>query len=258
VTTQLLDPDEPPAFQFLPSEGSSPFVFIGDHAGRRLPRRLGDLGVSESDLASHIAWDIGIRGVAERLARTLGAYLAVQNYSRLSIDCNRPLDASDSIVTRSAGVDIPGNVGLSAEAREQRIAEIFRPYHAAIEAELECRARVGRSTVLVAMHSFTPVYMGRPRPWHVGVLFNRDARLARVLLERLARDPSLVVGENQPYAVSDVSDYSIVTYGERRGLPHVEIEIRQDLIADADAQRVWAERLARLLLESLERLDVPR
>lgn len=254
-TSRLLEPDEPAPFEIIAGDGQSPFVLISDHAGRRLPRCLGNLGVSEIDLESHIAWDIGIRGVAEPLARSLGAFLAVQNYSRLVIDCNRPLNAPDSIVTRSAGVEIPGNRDLSAAAREQRVAEVFRPYHAEVQAEFDRRLAAGRQSVLIAMHSFTPVFMGSARPWHAGVLFNRDTRLARIVLDLLRRDQSLVVGENQPYAVSDASDYSIVTYGERRSIPHVEIEIRQDLIGGAAAQLAWAARLAPLLLKALNALQ---
>ena len=252
---KLLQPDEPAPSEIIRGDGKSPFVLISDHASRSLPRSLGNLGVSEADLVSHIAWDIGIREVAERLANSLGASLIVQNYSRLVIDCNRPLTAPDSIVTRSAGVEIPGNREILPAAREQRIKEVFRPYHAQVQAELDRRDSTKQQAVLIAMHSFTPVFMGSARPWHVGVLFNRDERLARILLTRLKRDPALVVGENQPYAVSDASDYSIVTYGERRGIPHVEIEIRQDLIAQAASQRAWAERLERLLLESLDTMQ---
>ncbi len=254
MTNTLLQPDEPAPFEVIRGDGQSPFVLISDHASRRLPRSLGNLGVSEADLVSHIAWDIGIREVAERLAGLLGASLIVQNYSRLVIDCNRPLNAPDSIATRSAGVEIPGNRELSSAARGQRIEEVFRPYHVQVQAELDRRDNAKQPVVLIAMHSFTPVFMGSARPWHVGVLFNRDERLARILLACLNRDHGFVVGENQPYAVNDASDYSIVTYGERRGIPHVEIEIRQDLVADAASQRAWAERLERLLLEALNTL----
>jgi predicted N-formylglutamate amidohydrolase len=247
----LLAPDEPAPYEVFEGDGQSPFVFICDHAGCRLPCALGDLGVSQADRTSHIAWDLGIRGVAAQLAASLGAVLVVQNYSRLVIDCNRPLDAPDSIVTCSAGVDVPGNRGLTAAAREQRIAEVFRPYHAQVQAELDRRDKARRPSILVAMHSFTPVFMGVARPWHIGILYNRDRRLAHGILHLLRSDTTLVVGENQPYAVSDTSDYSIVTYGERRNIPHVEVEVRQDLIADAASQRTWAERIRHLLVRAV-------
>ena len=163
------------------------------------------------------------------------------------VDCNRPLSAPDSIVQISAGIDVPGNRGLSSAERQSRVASVFQPYHDQIQAEIDRRERAGLPTILVLMHSFTPVFMSNARPWHVGVLYNRDSRIAAPLLRLLRSEASLVVGDNQPYAVNDTSDYSIVMHGERRGLPHVEIEIRQDLICDAALQGAWAERLEILL-----------
>jgi len=239
----LLGPLDPPAVQICCPQGSSPFLLIGDHAGRLIPSALGTLGLSAADLDRHIAWDIGIAGLATRLSEYLDAALIMQNYSRLVIDCNRPLSAPDSIATLSEDTQIAGNRDLSARAREQRIAEVFQPYHAAIVNALARR----EATVLVALHSFTPVYKGVARPWHAGVLYNRDPRLAHALLALLQAEPGLVVGDNEPYAVSDATDYSVPVHAEQRGLLHVEIEIRQDLIEDAAGQAVWAQRLARLL-----------
>ena len=253
----LLQSDEPSPFEVLLGDGTSPFLLVADHAGRRIPCALGDLGVSATDRLTHIAWDIGIREVAFELAQSLHAFLAVQTYSRLVIDCNRPLDAPDSIVCRTAGVDVPGNQGISQVDRERRIDEIFRPYHAQIEAELNRRAKARQPTVLVAMHSFTPIFMGSARPWHIGLLFNRDTRLARILKRHLSEDGTLVVGENEPYKVSDGSDYTIVNYGERRQLPHIEIELRQDLIATCAGQKEWSERLARTLPSAVRELQIP-
>lgn len=253
-TNSLLARDEPPAYEITRGGGDSPYLVICDHASRRLPRALGNLGLCEADLATHIAWDIGILGVARLLAHSLKAFFIFQNYSRLVIDCNRPLSAPDSIAKRSAGVDIPGNQDLSSAQRDMRVSCVFQPYHDQIQAEIDRRERAGLQTILVSMHSFTPVFMGAARPWHVGILYNREKRLALPLLQLLRSDASLVVGDNQPYAVSDSSDYSIVVYGERRGLPHVEIEIRQDLICDAGLQQGWAERLEVLLLSATESL----
>lgn len=247
LARNLLEKDEPPPFEVVGRDGRSPFVVICDHAGRRLPRALGDLGVSEAGLATHIAWDIGARGVAQRLAAALGAFAIRQRYSRLVIDCNRPLDALDSITTRSERTPVPGNQNLAPGAAKARAREIFHPYHGQIRAELDRRREAGRPGVLVSVHSFTPVFLDVSRPWHIGILFNRDARLAEPLLALLAQEGDLVVGRNQPYAVSDDSDFSVVHHGEQRGVPHVEIEIRQDLITDETGQQAWAERLARLL-----------
>ena len=243
----LLAPDEPAACWMERMAGRSPFLLICDHAGQLIPRQLESLGVPASERERHIAWDIGAAAVALQLAELLDATVILQRYSRLVIDCNRPLTSPQSIVTLSEDTPIPGNEGLTADDRLLRQTEIFAPYHACIASELDRRRDGGQSTLLLAMHSFTPVYMRERRPWHAGVLYNRDARLALALRDALAAEPGMVVGDNQPYAVSDATDYAIPEYGERRGLPHVEIEIRQDLIADESGAQRWAALLARLL-----------
>ena len=237
-----------------PPAGTSPYFLICDHASRRLPRVLGSLGLSPAELKSHIAWDIGVAGLVRRLADRLNAFLILQTYSRLVIDCNRPLGAPDSIATVSERTRIPGNEGLSRTDADLRAREIFHPYHDRIRAELDARRHGERPTLLVALHSFTPSFLGVSRPWHLGVLYNRDARLGRVLLDLIRREHDLNVGDNEPYAVSDDTDYTIVTHGERRGIPHVELEVRQDLIADEPGQTLWAVRLARLLEAAATRL----
>jgi predicted N-formylglutamate amidohydrolase len=248
VTETLLGQDEPPAFGVAGHDGRSPFIVTCDHAGRRLPRRLGSLGLSAQELASHIAWDIGAGQVAQKLAALLDAFVVWQPYSRLAIDCNRPLAAPDSIVVHSDRTFVLGNQNLQKQDAEVRAQEIFVPYHEKIRTELDRRRDAWLPSVLVSIHSFTPVLLDAPRPWHVGVLFNRDKRLAEALLKLLREEKDLVVGCNEPYAASDVSDFSIVHHGEQRGIPVVEIEIRQNLITDESGQINWAERLARLLV----------
>jgi len=243
----LLEPDEPEPVTLDNEAGRSVFFLTCDHAGRAIPRRLGGLGLPEHETQRHIAWDIGIGAVGRRLSRLLDAALVRQTYSRLVIDCNRDPEVPSSIPEISETTAIPGNRGLSKAARTTRIDAVFRPYHARIAAALDQRAAAGQATVLVALHSFTPVFKEVARPWHAAVLYNRDARLARPLFELLSAEGGLVVGDNQPYAVSDLTDYTVPVHGERRGLPHVEIEIRQDLITEPAGQADWAERLARLL-----------
>jgi len=254
VGTTLLGQDEPPAFDVAGRGGRSPCVVICDHAGRRLPRALGSLGLSSEALSSHIAWDIGAGNVAKTLAAALDAFVAWQPYSRLAIDCNRPLAAGDSITAFSERIFVPGNQNLAPQDREARAREIFVPYHARISAELDRRREAGTPTLLVSIHSFTPVFLDVPRPWHVGVLFNRDTRLAEPLLRLLREEEDLVAGCNEPYAANEVSDFSIIHHGEARGIPPVEIEIRQDLIADEAGQLAWANRLARLLVIATQSL----
>jgi predicted N-formylglutamate amidohydrolase len=252
---RLLDADEPPPFTVEHAGGTSPFFLTADHAGRLLPRRLGDLGVSAAELQRHIAWDIGIAGVSRRLADRLDAFLILQTYSRLVIDCNRSPEVDSSICVMSERTEIPGNRELSPAERASRIAEIFEPYHRHIVAELDRRRAEGRPTVLIAMHSFTPVFKGVARPWHIGVLYNRDPGFAHILRDLLEAEGDLAVGDNEPYFISDESDYGIPVHGERRGIPHVELEIRQDLIADALGQEAWAECLSRLLPRAYDRLS---
>ncbi|SDQ95437.1 N-formylglutamate amidohydrolase [Pseudoxanthomonas sp. CF125] len=243
----LLGADDPAPFTVHRAHGDSPFVLIADHAGQRIPARLGDLGLSQAELDRHIGWDIGIAGLAERLSEKLDAFAILQTYSRLVIDCNRPLEAPGSIVAVSDGTAIPGNESLDDDARTARALEIFAPYHARITQELDRRSEESPAPVLVSLHSFTPVFAGFVRPWHTGVLYHRDARLAHALRDALRAEAGMVVGDNEPYAVSDTSDFAVPVHGEQRGLLHVELEIRQDLIDDAAGQEEWAERLARIL-----------
>jgi predicted N-formylglutamate amidohydrolase len=252
----LLAPDEPSAFVTLGEPNDGPFLIVCDHAGNRLPRKLHRLGVSDSELERHIAWDIGAAEVVRLMAERLGAFAILQAYSRLVIDCNRSPAVETSIVTISEDTPIPGNIAQSPVDVECRVRQIFQPYHDRITAELDRRKQAGIATVLIAIHSFTPVYRGYVRPWHVGLLYNRDDRLAKPMMALLNQEGGLTVGDNQPYAVSDESDYTIPVHGERRGLPHAEIEIRQDLISDAAGQEVWAERLARLLMVAIADLNL--
>ena len=247
MTEPLLAHDEPHPVTFENEAGRSVFFLTCDHAGRAIPRRLDGLGLPEHETERHIAWDIGIGAVGRQLSRLLDAAVVLQNYSRLVIDCNRDPNVPSSIPEISETTEIPGNRDLGEMARAARISEIFRPYHDTIAAGLDRRAAAGRASVLVALHSFTPVFKGVARPWHAAVLYNRDPHLARSLFKLLSAEDGLVIGDNEPYAVSDQTDYTVPVHGERRGLPHVEIEIRQDLITDPAGQTAWAERLARLL-----------
>ncbi len=221
MAQRLLAADEPPPVTVANESGPSPFLLVADHAGNIMPRALGRLGIDAAECERHIAWDIGIAGLGRILADALGTTLIQQNYSRLVIDCNRPPEVATSIPEISELTPIPGNVGLSEAGRAARLHEIFTPYHERIDAELDRRRQARRATVLIALHSFTPVFKGAARPWHAGVMYNRDPRFARHLLPLLQEEPGLVVGDQEPYAVSDTSDYTIPVHGERRGLRHV-------------------------------------
>jgi predicted N-formylglutamate amidohydrolase len=249
----LLAPDEPAAVRIDRPESRSPFLMVCDHAGNRIPRALGTLGLAEAELQRHIAWDIGAGALAEIVAARLDACLIRQTYSRLVIDCNRPPGVPSSIATVSERTEIPGNRDLGETRKDARRRLIFEPYHGAIAAALDRRRALGIETVFLAMHSFTPVFMGEARSWECGVLYNRDGRFARILAALMASD-DLSVGDNAPYAMTDASDYTVPVHAEARSLPYVELEIRQDLIADEAGRRVWAGRLLRLLPDAQRRL----
>jgi len=248
-TSLLLGPADVPPVREYNAEGRSPFLLTCDHYGRLIPGVLGDLGLPESELKRHIGWDIGIAGVAEMLSKHLDAHLIVQRYSRLVIDCNRPPGVASSIPLISEATTIPGNEGITREAADLRRAQIFDPYHRRIDAIIDQRRHRGMPTILVSLHSFTPVYAGIARPWHIGTLYQRDKILPPLLLQLLRAEPDLVVGDNEPYAVSDETDYTIPVHAEARGLMNTGIEIRQDLISDQAGEKAWADRLARIFGE---------
>lgn len=247
----MLGADEPAAFRVEREQGASPFFLTCDHASACVPRRLESLGLSAQDLQRHIAWDIGAAAVASKLAARLDAFLILQSYSRLVIDCNRPPGSEQSIAALSEATPIPGNESVSPDEAMTREREVFRPYHDRICTELDKRDALQRRTILVAVHSFTPTFHGRQRPWHAGLLYNKDRRLAQALLRALRAEASLVIGDNEPYSVSDSTDYTLPVHGEQRGLLHVGIELRQDLISAEVGQGQWADRLAHSLLSAV-------
>jgi predicted N-formylglutamate amidohydrolase len=247
---RLLDADEPGSFIEERSQGTSNFVIVVDHASARIPRRLKDLGLPTAELARHIAWDIGSLAVARLVSVALDAPLVAQNYSRLVIDCNRDPGVPSSIPTVGELTEIPGNVAIGAVEIAARRSEIFDPYHQRIRILLDERQRAGRRTILVAQHSMTPVFKDVRREMHCAILYNRDRRFAGMVLDLLRREPGLIAADNEPYFVSDATDYTIPRHGEDRGLPHVEIEIRQDLVGDSGGQQKWAERLTRVLRDA--------
>ncbi|MET0181043.1 MAG: N-formylglutamate amidohydrolase, partial [Novosphingobium sp.] len=231
---ELLAADEPAPAIVRPAVADGRFVLVADHAGRAIPRRLGDLGVGEGDLRRHVAWDIGIADLAEALATRLGAALIRQRYSRLVIDCNRHPARADAIPAVSDGTVVPANRALAPDERAARVAAIHAPYHAAIAAELARRDAAGADTVLVALHSFTPRMDGAERPWHAGVLYGGgDERFARAVLPRLRDAVDAPVGDNEPYAMEG-TDFTVPHHCFAAGRAYLELEIRQDLLEGAE------------------------
>lgn len=239
----LLGPTDPAPFGVFNAAGASPFLLIGDHAGAAIPGALGNLGVAPRDRERHIAIDIGVFGLGHALARRLDAPFLHQTYSRLVVDCNRDPIRADAMPDVSDGTRISGNEGLDEADRAARIAAIHRPYHAAIAAMLDARQAAERETIVLSLHSFTPVMDGLARPWDVGILhWNERDDFAHAWRDALGAQTALVVGDNVPYAM-DATDYTIPFHAFPRGLRYAEIEVRQDLLADPAAQELWARRL---------------
>lgn len=238
----LLTPDDPPPVEIFNDTAPAPLLLVCDHAARLVPRRLGRLGLDETAFGRHIAWDIGAAEVARRLAARLSAPLALSVYSRLVVDTNRRPGDPTAIPEESDGTPVPGNRGLTAVDRIARIVAMHEPYHAAIAARLAALRGRGIVPVLLSIHSFTPTFQGFARPWQIGVLWNRDGRLARPLMDRLAA-AGIVVGDNQPYSGQDRHGYTMPRHAEEAGLPHALIEIRQDLIDTPSGAELWAANL---------------
>lgn len=230
--------------------GRSAFLLIGDHAGCEVPADLDDLGLPQAQLRRHIGWDIGVAELGAQLSLALDAVFIAQRVSRLVIDCNRDPARSDAICTVSDGVVVPGNAALSDPARQARVDQIFTPYHQRIADELSRRAARRRPTLLVALHSFTPVMAGEPRPWRYGVLHLGASPFSAAVLAGLRQHLGVeAVGDNQPYRMDD-TDYTVPHHAVDRGLDYVELEVRQDLLSDAAGVAAAAGLLARVLREA--------
>jgi predicted N-formylglutamate amidohydrolase len=237
----------PPAIT-INADGSSPFVFVCDHASNRIPEPYGNLGLSATERLMHIAWDPGALAVARQLVDLLDAPLVQSTVSRLVIDCNRWHDAPDLIPARSERTEIPGNRGVGDNEKARRIADFHEPFHAAIEALLSRRAEMGRETILVTVHSFTPIYMDVARPWPIGLIHGADTGFTMALFDALkADDPALVVGWNEPYAALNGVTYTLEHHGDGRRLQSTMLEIRHDEILEPEGVARWAARLARCL-----------
>jgi predicted N-formylglutamate amidohydrolase len=229
--------------------GSSRYVIVCDHASNFIPQEYGTLGLEPAALTRHIAWDPGALPVAQRLAAALDAPLVESCISRLVIDCNRPLDAPDLMVavTVSEKTVIPGNQGLSLKEREARIALSWQPFHDTIEALVEARLAAGQPTWLISVHSFTPMFKGIWRPWHIGIIHDADTRLATPLIAALKRLDGVTVGINEPYSPADRVYYTLERHARSRGLPCAMIEIRNDEISEERDQLLWGGRLGDIL-----------
>lgn len=246
METFLLEGEDDPVIP-VNEAGRSPYVLICEHAGNRMPRKLGSLGLAESELARHIAWDIGAEGVARLLSRLIDAPLMLQRYSRLVYDCNRPPESAAAMPVVSETTRVPGNENLRAEDRLARIAAIYRPFHAAVSSVLDARAAHGQVVSVVSIHSFTPVYKGKRRDFELGILHDRDTRLADILVKGFSK---VDVRRNEPYGPKDGVLHTLNLHAGVRGLRHAMIEIRNDLISHERGQDEWAQRLSVPLIQA--------
>lgn len=251
-SASLLSDRDPAPAEIVNPDGLSVFVLTCEHAGRHVPARLRDLGIPPAEMERHIAYDIGADGLARSLSAMLDAPLVLQRFSRLVVDCNRPFDAPDCFPAASDGTAVPANENLTEQERRQRFEEIHQPFHRAVGDLLGRRAGTSRPTILASIHSFTPqLAAGPPRPWHLGALSNRDRRFAERFIATIqARHPEIPCAHNQPYLVDDRTDYTIPIHGEARGLPHLLLEVRHDLISDSAGQERWSTLISDSLAAS--------
>lgn len=245
---RLLEPEDPAPVFRRDGQRDAGLVLVCEHAGQAVPASLGTLGLRPGDLDRHVGWDIGAAAVTRAIADRLDVPAVFQAYSRLVIDCNRPPKAHDAVPETSHGIAVPGNVGLTAYAHWQRVAEIFLPFHAAVDTLLDDP----RCRVAVSVHSYERHLAGTDRPWDIGLLFRRDRKTA-ARLEVALRDrrPDLSIGMNAPYTIDDESDFFVPHHGEARGLAHVLIEIRNDHIRSAEGCDAWGGLLADCLTDLL-------
>ena len=228
-------------FRLVNETGGSGLLIICDHASNRVPDEHGDLGLPSAALQRHIAWDIGAAGVTEMLARRFDATAVLSEVSRLLVDCNRRFEDPSLAPAVSDGIEVPANRNLSADERERRWRTYHQPYHAAIAETLEAKLARGLDPVLLSIHSMTPSMNGIARPWQIAVCWAEDRRLSAPMLDALRARAGVAVGDNQPYSLDPREDYSTPVHALRRGLRHLQIEFRQDEIADRAGQQRWAD-----------------
>jgi predicted N-formylglutamate amidohydrolase len=239
----LIGPEDPPPFRVVNPDGKAQVILVADHASRAFPKALGQLGVADWVLERHVAWDIGSAEVTLRLSERLDAQAVLAGYSRLLVDCNRKLDDPTAFIEVSDGIAIPGNLNLSDGDKALRVQSFFHPYHTAINTRIEAFRSRGVTPALISIHSCTPVFDRIVRPWHLGVLWDKDERIARPLLGALDDIPGVCVGDNEPYSGRHPHDYTIDHHAEPLGLPHIGIEVRQDLVETAAGAMEWADLL---------------
>jgi len=247
----LIEPGDPPPFMTYNDAGSAKVLLVADHASPYFPASMNQLGLADWVLERHVTWDIGSDLLARHLADLIDAPAILAGYSRLLVDPNRQLDDPTAFIEVSDGIAIPGNHGLSHEQKSLRIQSFFQPYHAAITDRLRKFQSGGTVPALISVHTCTPVFAQVVRRWHIGIMWDKDPRIAKPLMEKLSKMDEICFGDNEPYSGRHTHDFTIDHHAEPAGLPHVGIEVRQDLVGDAEGAAKWARVLAAPLQEIL-------
>jgi predicted N-formylglutamate amidohydrolase len=247
----LIGPGDPPPYMSYNEHGSAPVLLVADHASPFFPASLNQLGLADWVLEEHVAWDIGVDELARCLADELDAPLVLAGFSRLIVDPNRRPEDPGAIPQISDGIAIPGNLGLDPAQRTQRFRSFFEPYHDAIERRLEAFLQNGVTPAMIAVHTCTPVFDRVVRPWHVGIMWDKDPRIPQAVMAHFDKNDEVCIGDNEPYSGRHPHDYTIDHHAESRGIPHLGFEVRQDLVAEADGARKWAAILAASLKDIL-------
>jgi len=243
----LIGPGDPPPFMTYNDHGRAPVLLVADHASPFFPAALNQLGLADWVLEKHVAWDIGVDELARCLADQLDAQLVMAGFSRLIIDPNRHPGDAGSIPEISDGIAVPGNQGLDDHQRAQRLHSFFKPYHEAIQRRLNSFLDRGVVPAMIAVHTCTPVFDRIVRPWHIGIMWDKDPRIPSHLLSYFEQHPEICFGDNEPYSGRHPHDFTIDFHAESAGIPHVGFEVRQDLVSDPAGAREWAGVLARAL-----------
>ena len=252
ATYPLIGPKDPPPFSTINEGGAAKVLLVGDHVSRAIPEAMGNLGLEDEVLDQHMAYDIGTRKLIHHLSEHLDAPAVLAGYSRLVVDLNRSLEDPSVFAEESDGIRIPGNQGLTREEKMLRVKSFYTPYRRAIDTMLHQLRRGDEVPALIALHSFTPELGGVKRPWDIGLLWDVDPRIPLPLLKQLRAHPdNLHVGDNQPYSGRHPADYTIDHHAEATGLPHISIEVRQDLIDTEEGAERWASILDEALKEIL-------
>ena len=251
-TASLIGPGDPAPFTSYNPGGGARVLLVADHASPKFPAEMKQLGVDDWVLDRHVTWDIGSDRLTRHLADLLDAPAILAGYSRLIVDLNRQLDDPTAFVEVSDGICIPGNQNLGEEEKELRVQSFFLPYHDAVAARLERFISAGTVPVLISVHTCTPVFAQVVRPWHIGIMWDTDARLARPMMEKLKQFEGVCFGDNEPYSGRHAHDFTIDHHAEPCGLPHVGIEVRQDLVRSDEGAQKWAGILAEALRETLQ------